>query len=137
MAGFVEELVLEHGEADVAVVEGQGCLLHPSYSGVTLALLHGALPDAMVLVHHAGRGTMRNQELPIPALAEWVRRYEDALAPLHPGHVVGIAINPYGLTPEAAQEAIRQAEAETGLPAADVVTEGASRLLEAALRVRQ
>lgn len=133
MAGIVEQLVLEAADAELAVVEGQGCLLHPSYSGVTLSLLHGAVPDAMILVHHAGRSTIRNQSLPIPPLREWVRLYEGVLAPLHPGRVVGIAINPHGLSPEDAEAAIRAAEEETGLPAADVVREGAGRLLDAVL----
>ncbi len=136
MAGFVERLVLEHAQADLAVVEGQGCLLHPAFSGVTLALMHGALPDAMILVHHAARSIMRAQSLPIPPLAEWVRRYEDAVAPLHPGRVVGIAINPYGLSEADAQAAIAAAEKETGLPAVDVVRQGADRLLDAVLIAR-
>ncbi|MFN3650179.1 MAG: DUF1611 domain-containing protein [Armatimonadota bacterium] len=133
MAGWAERLVLERGDADLVVVEGQGCLLHPAYSGVTLALLHGSLPDAMVLVHHAGRETIRYQETAIPPLPEWVRRYEDALAPLHRGRVAALAINPSGLTREQAEAAIARAEDETGLPAADVVREGAERLLAAAL----
>lgn len=131
MAGFVEKLVLEAEEAELLFVEGQGCLLHPAYSGVTLALLHGSLPDAMILVHHAGRTRIRNQDAAIPPLADWVRRYEDALAPLHPSRVVGIAVNPYGLTPEQAADVIHTAEAETGLPAVDVVADGADRLLDA------
>ena len=137
MAGSVEELVLTAADADVAVIEGQGCLLHPAYSSVTLALLHGALPDAMVLVHHAARTKIRYSELEIPPLTEWIRRYEDAVAPLHPGKVVAIAINPYGLSPEEAADAVRRAEDETGLPAADVVTQGADRLLEAVLALRK
>lgn len=131
MAGFVEKLVVEAEEAELLFIEGQGCLLHPAYSGVTLALLHGSLPDAMILVHHAGRTRMRNQDAPIPPLSDWVRRYEDALAPLHPSRVVGIAVNPYGLAPDEAAEALRRAAAETGLPAVDVVAEGADRLLAA------
>ncbi|HTE18604.1 MAG TPA: DUF1611 domain-containing protein, partial [Armatimonadota bacterium] len=136
MAGFVEELVLQAGDADLVVVEGQGSLLHPAYSGVTLALLHGALPHAMVLVHHAGRRQVRNQELEIPPLTEWIRRYEDLLQPLHPGKVAGIAINPHGLAPDAAADAIRRAEEETGLPAVDVLAGGAERLLGAVLRLQ-
>ena len=135
IAGFTEQLVVEAGDADLAAVEGQGSLLHPAYSGVTLAMLHGSLPDAMILVHHAGRETVRHHGLPIPPLREWIRRYEDALAPLHPGRVVGIAVNPYGLAEDAAAAAIRQAEEETGLPAVDVVTQGADRLVDAGLAV--
>lgn len=136
MPGFVERLVLDHADADVAVVEGQGSLLHPAYSPVTLALIHGAVPDAMVLVHHAGRQILRHTDLEMPPLRDWVRRYEDIAAPLHPCPVVGIAVNPYGLSREEASAAIRAAEAETGLPAVDVVPEGAGRLLDAALAVR-
>ncbi len=136
VAGWVERLVLE-ADADPApkliLVEGQGSLLHPSYSGVTLALLHGALPDAMVLVHHAGRDRMRYVDQPIPPLRDWVRRYEEILAPLHVGKVVGIAVNPHGLSPSEARSAIARIEDETGLPAVDVATEGAGRLLEAVL----
>lgn len=133
MAGFIEQEVLALGEADLVLVEGQGCLLHPAYSGVTASLVHGALPDAMILVHHAGRTRMRNQPLDIPPLADWVRLYEAILAPLHPGKVVGIAVNPYGLSAEEAAAAIRRAEDETGLPAVDVLTDGAGRLLDAVL----
>jgi uncharacterized NAD-dependent epimerase/dehydratase family protein len=132
-AGWTEHLVLEYGGGEVVIVEGQGSLLHPAYSGVTLSLLHGCLPDAMVLCHHAGRRTVRYQTLPIPPLADWVRRYEDILAPLHPGRVAGLSINPAGLSPAEARDAIRRAEDETGLPAADVLQEGAGRLLDAAL----
>ncbi len=135
IAGWCEQLVLEADGTEppprLILVEGQGCLLHPAYSGVTLAQLHGALPDAMILVHHAGRETIRYTDVPIPPLSEWVRRYEDAVGPIHPGRVVGIAINPHGLSPSDAREAIRRAEDETCLPAVDVVTEGADRLLEA------
>jgi uncharacterized NAD-dependent epimerase/dehydratase family protein len=133
MAGFIEQEVLAVADADLILVEGQGCLLHPAYSGVTAALLHGALPDAMVMVHHAGRELMRNQPVRIPPLADWVRWYEGIVAPVHPGKVVGIAINPTGLTPDQAAEAVRRAEEETGLPAVDVVTAGADRLLDAIL----
>lgn len=133
MAGWVERLTLEHGGGDLVVVEGQGSLLHPAYSSVTLALLHGCLPDAMILVHHAGREKIRHTDVAIPPLREWVRRYEDAVAPLHPGKVVGIAINPTGLSAGEAETALRRAEDETGLPSVDAVTIGADRLVEAVL----
>ena len=133
MAGFIEQLVLENRNAEIVFVEGQGCLLHPAYSGVTLSLIHGSVPDAMILVHHAGRTRMRNQPLDIPPLSSWVRWYDEILAPLHPGRVVGIAINPYGLNSDQARDAVKRAEDETGLPAVDPVAEGADRLLDALL----
>lgn len=133
MAGFIEQLVLENRDAEIVFVEGQGCLLHPAYSGVTLSLIHGSVPDAMILVHHAARTRMRNQPLDIPPLRSWVRWYDEILAPLHPGRVVGIAINPYGLNPDEARDAVKRAEDETGLPAVDPVAEGADRLLDALL----
>lgn len=131
MAGTVEQLVLEQGDAELVAVEGQGSITHPAYSGVTLALLHGGLPDAMVLCHQPGRATLRNQEAPIPPLPELVRLYEAVLRPLHPGRVVGLALNGVGIPDAELERAIAEAEAETGLPAVDVVRHGAGRLVEA------
>ncbi len=131
MAGTVEQLVVEQGDAELIVVEGQGSITHPAYSGVTLALLHGALPDAMVLCHQPGRATMRNQKAAIPTLPELVRLYEAVLRPLHPGRVVGLALNGVGMTDTALERAIAEVEAETSLPAVDVVRHGAGRLLDA------
>jgi uncharacterized NAD-dependent epimerase/dehydratase family protein len=131
MAGTVEQLVLDQGDADLVVVEGQGSITHPAYSGVTLALLHGALPNAMVLCHQPGRATLRNQEAPVPPLPELVRLYEAVLRPLHPGRVVGLALNGVGLTDEELARAVGAAEAETGLPAVDVLRHGAGRLVSA------
>ncbi len=133
MAGHVERQVLAAGGGDLVVVEGQGSLLHPAYAGVTLALLHGSLPDALVLVHHLGRDRLRHTDVPIPPLPEWIRRYEEAVSPLHPGRVVGIAVNPYGFPREAAGAEMERIEQETGLPAVDAVGQGAERLLDAVL----
>lgn len=131
MAGVVEELVLDAGDADWLVVEGQGCLLHPAYSGVTAAILHGCLPDAMVLCHRAGRTVLRSQALPIPPLNRWITLYEEVLKPLHRGRVVGIALNTHGLPEPEARAAVDTAEEETGLPATDVIRYGAEPLVRA------
>jgi uncharacterized NAD-dependent epimerase/dehydratase family protein len=135
MAGFVEQMVLEVGDSDVVIIEGQGCLIHPAYSGVTAALLHGALPDAMLLCHVPTRRVMRNQSVPIPTLPELIALYETALRPLHPGRVVAVALNGAGMSDEEVAAACATARDATGLPAADPIRHGADRLWAACASV--
>jgi uncharacterized NAD-dependent epimerase/dehydratase family protein len=125
------------GGHDVVVVEGQGSLVHPGYAGVTLSLLHGALPHSMVLCHQATRTAIRQGNVPIPPLPDLVRRYEDALAPIRPGRVVAVALNTYDLGPDEARRAVEAAARATGLPAADPVRDGAAALAEAVLSARE
>jgi uncharacterized NAD-dependent epimerase/dehydratase family protein len=131
MAGAAEQLVLAQADAEWVVVEGQGSLVHPAYSGVTLALMHGALPDAMVLCHQPNREMVRHQRVPIPPLLNLIALYETALRPIHPGRVVAIALNGHGLSDDDLARAVTRVEAETGLPAADVIRHGAGKLWRA------
>ena len=127
--------------ADVVVVEGQGALHHPGYSGVTLALLHGSCPRAMVLCHQAGRERVRvpghrtaveeDSQPWIPPLDELARSYELAASWVSPGRVVAVALNTFGLEECEARAAIRQAAEATGLPTTDPVRFGADPLAEA------
>ena len=138
VAGAAEALVLDAArDHDVVVVEGQGSLLHPGYSGVTLGLLHGTLPQAMILCHQATRERIRHGEIPIPALPELVRRYEDALAPIRPGRVVAVALNTFDLAPDEARRAIDAAARATGLPASDPVRDGGGVLAGAVRAARE
>jgi len=135
VAGAAESLVLEAAPGnDWVVVEGQGSLVHPGYSGVTLGLLHGALPHAMILCHQPSRLAIRHGGVTIPPLPDLVRRYEDALAPVRPGKVVAVALNTFDLDPAAAQCAVDDARAATGLPATDAVRFGAAPLVDALVR---
>jgi uncharacterized NAD-dependent epimerase/dehydratase family protein len=121
--------------AELLWVEGQGALGHPAYSGVTLGLLHGCLPDALILCHRAG--STHNDDYPwlaIPPLPELVRRAEEAAAWVRPAKVVGIALNTRTLSDDEARAAIERASTETGLPAEDPVRFGGERLLDAAIR---
>jgi uncharacterized NAD-dependent epimerase/dehydratase family protein len=132
IAGAAEMLVLDAAQGnDVVVVEGQGSLLHPGYAGVTLGLLHGALPHAMVLCHQATRTTIRHGGIPIPPLPELVRRYQDALAPLRKGRVIAVAMNTYDLPEHEARRAIEAAASATGLPVTDPVRFGAGPIADA------
>jgi len=137
VAGAIESLVLEAArDAQVVVVEGQGALHHPGYSGVTLALLHGACPRALVLCHAARRGHIRTasdapREPPIPPLADLALAYEGAASWVHPAAVVGVALNTLGLEAAAARSACEAAGRELSLPATDPVRFGARPLAEA------
>jgi uncharacterized NAD-dependent epimerase/dehydratase family protein len=126
IAGAAEWLVLEGSkDADVVLVEGQGSLNHPGYSGVTLGLLHGSCPDALILCHQSSRryiGDYREAAwLRIPPLSEYVRLYESVAAAVHPTKVIGISLNTYDLSDVEARRACDQAERETGIPATDPV----------------
>ena len=133
IAGAAELMVCEAAErADWVIVEGQGALTHPGFSGVTLGLLHGSAPDLMVLCHDASRLAVKGFEkegLPLRDLPECVRIYEDAASwSRPPGHprapVVAIAMNTSGMSEERAFSAITAAAQATGLPAADPIREG-------------
>jgi uncharacterized NAD-dependent epimerase/dehydratase family protein len=136
IAGAAEVITLKGAEgADVVLVEGQGSINHPGYSGVTLGLLHGSCPDAMILCHQPSRrfiGDYRKAAwLELPPLGDYVRLYETTANLVHPSRVVGIALNTYDLSDDEAREACRTAREETGLPATDPVRFDAGPLLDA------
>ena len=143
IAGAAEQMACDAAErADWVVVEGQGSLTHPGFSGVTLGLLHGSAPDLLILCHDASRAEVKGfPGLPLKSLPELVRLYEDAATWSRAAGtrvpVVGIALNTSALDEGAARRAVAAAATETGLPAADPVREGAAgsdRLVEGLLR---
>jgi len=142
IGGASEALVLEGAQnADVVLVEGQGSLIHPAYSGVTLGLLHGSCPRAMILCHQSSRTMIgdyggREPWVPIPPLQELVRIYEDAARPVEPSKVIGIALNTYDLPDAVAQAAVAAARKETGLPATDPVRFSPAPLVDAVVAAR-
>src|SRR5205823_383949 len=137
LAGAAERLVVDGAErGDLLWVEGQGALLHPLYSGVTLGLMHGSAPHAYVLCHEAGRTEMEDSTgyHPIPPLAELVELHERISLTARPARVVAVAVNTRFVDDEdAARAAVAAAEDETGLPADDPVRFGPGRLLDAVL----
>jgi uncharacterized NAD-dependent epimerase/dehydratase family protein len=133
--GSAERLIDEGAEhGDLLFLEGQGSLLHPGYSAVTLGLLHGSQPDVLVLQHLAGQTVNDDyRSRPIPPLAEVAALYERMAAAVRPARVAAIALNTKHLDDAAAARAIAEAEAETGLTADDVVRNGPDRVLDAVL----
>jgi uncharacterized NAD-dependent epimerase/dehydratase family protein len=136
LAGAAERLVLE-GSArggKLLFVEGQGSLVHPMYSGVTLGLIHGAAPHAFVLCHVPGSTEIEGcPGHPIPSLPALVELHERMSLPRRPASVACIALNTSRIDEDAARAAIAAAEAETGLPADDPVRFGSGRLLDSLL----
>lgn len=141
IAGAAETLVLRGAvDADIVLVEGQGSINHPGYSGVTLGLLHGSCPDALILCHQPTRRTLGDYRaeswVKLPPLSQYIAWYEQIGGAVHPTRVVGIALNTFDLDDDAARAACDAAEAETGLPATDPVRFSAAPLVEAILAFR-
>ncbi|HKB94575.1 MAG TPA: DUF1611 domain-containing protein [Gaiellaceae bacterium] len=140
IAGAAERLVVEGAArgGELLWVEGQGSLVHPVYSGVTLGLYHGSAPHKLVLCHEAGRTEIEGAgggPHPIPSLRELVELHERMALPARPARVVAVAVNTRALGEDDAWAEIAAAEAETGLPADDPVRFGAGRLVDAVLAV--
>jgi uncharacterized NAD-dependent epimerase/dehydratase family protein len=131
-------LVAEGAErAPLLFVEGQGALGHPAYSGVTLGLLHGSAPHALVFVHEPGRKTIDGDpRYPIPDLLELIDDQVRMARRVRPAAVVAVALKTNRLDAEAARAAIAEVERETALVADDPVRFGAGRLLDAVLSAR-
>jgi uncharacterized NAD-dependent epimerase/dehydratase family protein len=133
LAGAAERLVVEGARrgGELLWVEGQGSLVHPAYSGVTMGLMHGAAPHAFVLVHKA-RATQTEgyPDHPLPPLPELIELHERASLPLRRAKVVAIALHTGALPEEEARAEIEAVAAETGLPTADPVRFGADGLLD-------
>ena len=152
ISGAAERVTLEaarggdggDGEGvDIVLVEGQGSLMHPGYSGVTHGLLHGTLPHAMILTWMPSRPRIyggNHSWVVLPELDEVIRRYEDALAwacPEVPGRVIGVSLATYDISEQRAADAVEHAREVTGLPATDPIRFGPDPLVEAILHARE
>ena len=136
IAGSVEEMIVERGnDYDYLFVEGQGSINHPAYSGVTCGILHGSMPDRLVLCSEAGQEVIGSYEsFSIPPYAEVAELYESLAAPVAETEVVAGALNTVKIEDdEAAREAVESYGAALGLPATDVIRFGTDEILEAIL----
>jgi len=141
VAGAAEQLVVDGhargGDGAILWIEGQGSLNHPYYSGVTLGLLHGSAPHALVFVHEPGRETIDGDpRYRIPDLVELIDDQVRMARRVRPASVVAVALKTNRLSEDAARTAIAEVERETALVADDPVRFGAGRLLDAVLSAR-
>ena len=132
ISGSVEWISPARNDNGWDLIEGQGSLFHASFAGVSLGLLHGAQPDALVLCHEPGRAHMRGlAHYPLPDLRTCLEANLQAARLTNPGVVaVGVAVNTSRLTPADAATACAQIEDLLGLPCQDPVTMGVGRIAD-------
>lgn len=136
--GAAEKLVLANQHHEVIVVEGQGSLFHPRYSGVTLGLLHGLIPDGLVVCYEMGReGFFGMEGIGLAPLEKVIEFYESAASIMHPCRVIGVAVNGQRFAADAVAAECERVERRLGLPACDVIRHGPQKLVEAVLRLRR
>jgi len=133
MAGSVEWLTPDNDADHWDMIEGQGSLFHVSYSGVTMALVHGGQPDALILCHEPTREHMRG--LPGYKLPSLEDLRDTALAMARVANpacqVVGISVNTQHLSDDEARAYLDEVEGRMGLPTVDPYRHGAERLVDA------
>jgi len=131
-AGAVERMVLEAGaDHDYVFVEGQASIVHPAYSGVTASIVHGAMPDHLVLCHEAGRDSVHGYDQRLPPVDSFVEHYESFAAPVSDADVVGGMLNTRSVDgDDAAREAVADFADAIGAPADDPVRFDPSSVVE-------
>jgi len=127
-AGAAELISPDANEQHWDVIEGQGAILHPSYGGVSLALLHGSQPDVIVVCHQPGRATLLGlADFAVPSIEDTIALNLDLARRTNPAvRCAGISLNTDGLTNEDADAVLAQEAARIGLPCADPMRGGAA-----------
>jgi len=133
ISGATEWLTPDNDDDHWDVVEGQGSLFHAAYAGVTLGLLHGAQPDAIVLCHEPTRPHMRGTPtVPMPDLQAVIDANIRAGQLTNPDiRCVGVSVNTSALSDGEADKLLQELEAKLGLPCVDAFRHGAARLVDA------
>jgi uncharacterized NAD-dependent epimerase/dehydratase family protein len=132
ISGAAEVLSPDNEPDHWDVIEGQGSLFHPGYSGVSLGLLHGSQPDAFVVCHDATRTQVSGWEhYPLPSVAECIELHILAGQRTNPGiRCVGVSVNTSGLPPTERTAWLETLSAQTGLPCVDPLIEGCSAIVD-------
>jgi uncharacterized NAD-dependent epimerase/dehydratase family protein len=137
VSGAVEWLCPDNDPDHWDLVEGQGSLFHPSYAGVTLGLIHGAQPDALVMCHEPSRPHMRGlPHYKLPDLQACIDANLAAARLTNPAvKLVGLALNTSALDAAAAERALQEHAQKFSLPAVDPVRTGVAPLVDALARL--
>lgn len=138
VSGAAEVLSPDNADDHWDVIEGQGSLFHPSYAGVSLGLIHGSQPDALVLCHASDRNAIHEVggHFPIPPVDIAIESYLSAARLTNPDCVVaGISVNAAGLDPDSRREFLASLHEEHGVPAEDPIATGVRGIVDRLLGV--
>lgn len=135
VAGAAEALSPDSAADHWDIIEGQGSLFHPAYAGVSLGLLHGSQPDAIVVCHEPGRVTIDGYpSYPLPTLETCIARHVEAAHLTNPdARCVGISLDTSRLSAPQRRQALEEAADRTGLPVIDPIATGAGAIILALL----
>jgi len=131
IAGAAEWLSPDNDADHWDIIEGQGSLFHPAYAGVTLGLIHGSQPDALVVCHEPIRDRILSVDYPTPPLLDCIAANVAAARLTNPNaRAVGVSINTSRMEGAAIERAMDQIERETGLPCTDPIRHGPDRIVD-------
>ena len=132
ISGAVEQISPDNDASHWDVIEGQGALSHPAFAGVSLGLLHGAQPDAIVLCHAEGRAHMRGApDYPLVPLIEAMdMNVQAARLTNSDARFVGVSVNTSMLSDEESRAVLERYQDETGLPCVDPVRTGVGPIVD-------
>ncbi len=132
ISGAAETLSPANDENHWDVIEGQGSLFHPGYSGVSLGLLHGSQADALLLCHDATRTNISGWEhYTLPSIGDAIDQHIAMARRTNPEVCcVGISVNTSTLPPETRLDYLHQLQLKTGLPCIDPMVDGCGAIVE-------
>jgi uncharacterized NAD-dependent epimerase/dehydratase family protein len=133
--GAVERLILPERDKDILFVEGQGSIFQPIYSAVTMGLIHGTAPDAMIMCHAPNRKKLRYTDINVSDFKTLIKMHQDIASMIHPSKIVGISLNCHDMSNEKAMDEIKRTEDITGLPATDPVKFGVEKLTDQIVKI--
>jgi uncharacterized NAD-dependent epimerase/dehydratase family protein len=133
IAGAAEILSPANAPDHWDIIEGQGSLFHPAYAGVSLGLLHGSQPDALVLCHDPNRGTLNNlPHVPVLSLEEAMPPYLSAARLTNPNvRFVGVSLNTSSMNESEAHNLLNRTSQSLGLPCVDPIRTGVGQIVDA------
>ncbi len=136
--GSVEALIRRHEHRDILLIEGQGSISHPSFSAVTMGLLHGCQPHALIYCYEVGRQNVKGlDQVPLLDHHRMIEAYESIGSLRHPARVIGIGMNGRNVSDAEADEERQRMQEEFGLPVCDVYRDGPSALADAVVQFQE